>query len=763
MTPHNAVALSDAGARPLRVLFIIDTLSVGGAELCLLRLTQHLPREHVQCRVLTFQSRPDCASLLEAFDCPLDHWPISTVFSALGLKTALRLRNLIRKEQIDVVHTFFETSDLWAAPIAKLSGAKVIVSSRRDMGFLRTPRHSFAYRILHGIFDQVQTVSESVREWTIQTDGTDPERTVTVYNGIDPELNASAAEASQFRETLQIGPERLVITTVANLRRIKGIDVLVRAAALVGQEFPEALFLVAGDDSHGPKRAYADEVKGLAKSLGLERSVRFLGHTDRVPELLALSDVFVLPSRSEGLSNALLEAMRSGLPCIATSVGGNPEVVVDHWTGYLVAPDDPNALAERILKLLRDPQLRERMGRASRQRILAEFTVGKMTETVANAYRVALRWKGFLAPDVSSSTGPQGDTAFSSERKTVAGWTFSLGANVSQKVARLAGLNAVFRRSMLRDRFLVLCYHGVLRQPPPWESAYAIDLMDHDFAEQLDFLRDRFHLMSASELVAIAEGRQNLVPESAMITFDDGYLNNLTVAAPLLRSRGIPAIFNVSTGYIGKDSLLWADEVFLRVMHWPESVVPLPEGKACALPKGANRRVSIAARIQEQCKLLANHVRLAYLELLRNGSSLAEDAHLAEVYRFMTWDDVRELSAQGFEIGSHTVTHPILSRIGAEQLQQELNISKERIESELGRECRIIAYPNGLARDVGEAAQAAAAAANYRVGLMLCRGLAAPRNWMAIDRINVPGGQKKSVFESRAAGIYVLRQRLLHR
>jgi glycosyltransferase involved in cell wall biosynthesis/peptidoglycan/xylan/chitin deacetylase (PgdA/CDA1 family) len=763
MTVHEPVASPDVSVRPLRVLFIIDSLSLGGAELCLIRLTRQLPRDQFQCRVLTFHSTPDSAPLLDAFDCPIDHWPIETVFGPTAVKTALRLRRLIRDEGIDIVHTFFQTSDLWAGPITKLSSAKVLISSRRDMGFLRTPKHTLAYRMLHGIFDQVQTVSDGVREWTIQTDRTDPERTVTVHNGIDPEQGASPAEIARLRETLKIGPERMVITTVANLRPIKGIDVLVRAAAAVTKEIPEALFLVAGDDAHGSRRPYAEEVKQLAKSLGVEHSMRFLGQLDRVPALLGLSDLFVLPSRSEGLSNALLEAMLSGLPCVSTSVGGSPEVVVDHRTGYLVAPDDPDALAGRILKLLRDPQLRTRMGQTGRARVLEEFTVAKMTASVADAYRLALRRKGFLAADASSPVGPQLETALSLEDKTLAGWGISVGASVSGKVASVAGLNAMLRRSMLRDRFLVLCYHGVLRQPPAWKSAFTINVLEHEFAEQLDFLQNRFHLMSASELVAIAEGRQDLVPGSALITFDDGYLNNLTVAAPILRARGIPAIFNVSTGYIGQESLLWPDEVFLRVMHWPDSVLPLPEGKACLLPRAASRRVPVAVRVQEHCKFLENDARIAYIELLRNGSSLPEDAHLAEVYRFMNWDHVRELSAQGFEIGSHTVSHPILSRIGGEQLHRELCISKERIETEVGRECRVIAYPNGLDRDVDEAARVAATAAGYRVGLMLCRGLASPQGWLAVDRINVPGGQKNAVFESRAAGIYVLGQRLLHR
>lgn len=745
----------EGGSRPLRILFIIDSLSLGGAELCLIRLTHHLPRDQFQCRVLTFHSTPDSAPMLDAFDCPVDHWPLNNIWDSAALGSSIRLFRLIRREKIDIVHTFFQTSDLWAGPIAKLAGVKALISSRRDMGFLRRPKHHVAYRLLHRIFDQVQAVSEGVRRWTIKTDGIDPERVVTIHNGIDTNLSASAREVAQLRESLQIGPERLVITTVANLRHVKGIDVLVRAAALVSKQFPECFFVVAGDDSHPSRRGYVDEINALAKSLGIEHSLRFIGQSNQVPALLSLSDVFVLPSRTEGLSNALLEGMLFGLPCVATSVGGNPEVVIDNQTGYLVPPDDPGAMADRILKLAQDPELRQRLGRASRARIEQDFTVAEMTSRVAGAYRRALGQEPAVAKPEDVKQGPEANSLV---RRSV-----TLGVNVSGKVARVTGLNALLRHAMLRNRFLVLCYHGVLRQPVRWNSLQTVNVSEHEFAEQLDFLADRFHLLSAADLVAIVEGRQEMVPGSAVITFDDGYMNNFTVAAPMLRSRGIPAIFNIVTGNIGQDALLWPDELFLRVMHWPERTIPLPNGQARLLPADDKRRASEGVRIQESCKLLENDQRIAYLELLRSGSSMPDDAHLDELYRFMNWEQVRELSSQGFEIGSHTVTHPILSRVGHEQLTLELGASKARIEAEINRECRVIAYPNGLLRDADADVWSAAGAANYRVGLTLRRSLASPLRRMAIDRINVPGAESKATFESRAAGIYVVGQQLTNR
>ena len=242
------------------------------------------------------------------------------------------------------------------------------------------------------------------------------------------------------------------------------------------------------------------------------------------------------------------------------------------------------------------------------------------------------------------------------------------------------GINAGLRRYMLRDQFLVLCYHGIINHSPDWTHAYATNVPKHEFESQLDFLSSRFHLMSADELISVLEGRRELRPRSALITFDDGYFNNFSTAAAALRARGIPAIFNVCTGYIGGSLLLWPDEVFMRVVSWTESVIPLPEGGNHSLGAGESERMATAVRIQESCKKIEDWRRVAYLEQLRECHSLRVDSHDAETHRFMNWDQVRALRAQGFEIGSHTVSHSILSRVTAEQAHHQLRASKARID-----------------------------------------------------------------------------------
>ncbi len=363
-----------------RILFIIDSLwGGGGAETSLFRLIQSLPADRFQCRVLTFHSDRLADSFIARFPCPVDHWQMISLYHPSTIGVCRRLFRLVRDEKIDIVHTFFPISDLFAGPFAKLSGARFLISSRRDMGILRKRWHGPLYRMLKGFYDEVHAVSEEVRRYTIETDGVNPGRIRTVYNGVDPNFGEPRGAARRSN--------RPVVTVVAHVRFVKGIDVFIRAAAEVRKKVPDVLFQIAGTFGTNPEHvAYKNEVLELRRALDLEDTVCFLGPRTDVSAVLAGSDVFVLPSRSEGFSNALLEAMVCGLPCVATRVGGNPELVVDGETGFLVPPENPVELAARIVELLLDPPRRADMGRQSRARALANFTSSVMTARIVNSY-----------------------------------------------------------------------------------------------------------------------------------------------------------------------------------------------------------------------------------------------------------------------------------------------------------------------------------------------------------------------------------------
>lgn len=374
----------------IHILFIIDQLcEMGGAERVLLNMIRLLPKDRFRCTLVTFRIDPRF-SVFENFPCVWSVMPLKRTYDWNAVQVAGRLRRLIRDQQVDIVHTFFETSDLFGGLVASLSGAPVLVSSRRDLGILRHWKHQLAYRLLSPLYDLVLAVSEGVRLSCIAQDRLDPEKVLTLYNGIEIAKATSSTDVSALRASWGLAEASHLISTVAHIRQVKGLDIFIHAAAKVCQEFPRALFLIIGDVH---ERQYYDKLLELTKSLELENNVRFLGPAEDVFSLLKMSDIFCLASRSEGFSNALVEAMACGLPCVATRVGGNSEALEDGRTGYLVDSEAPEAIADRILALLRQPELAKEMGRQGRRIVEDNFTVQAMIARLTGVYDGVVRAK----------------------------------------------------------------------------------------------------------------------------------------------------------------------------------------------------------------------------------------------------------------------------------------------------------------------------------------------------------------------------------
>lgn len=371
-------------AERVHILFLMDRYfgTHGGAEGALLKILRHLPKDRFRSSLITFGMNP-ALDVAKVFPCPVHVLPLQRTYDWNAAKVAAQLRHFIRSERVSIVHTFFETSDLWGGMVAKLSGCPLLVSSRRDMGILRSWKHHLAYRLLSSSVDLVLPVSDEVRSFAIQQDGLDPQKVVTLYNGVELDRIAQANGAEQLRASLGLEEASPVITTVANLRWVKGLDVLVRSAAIVCREFPRARFLVVG---HPSEPDYARELQQLTRDLGVTQNVRFVGGSSEIFSFLKLSNVFCLLSRSEGFSNALLEAMACKLPCVATRVGGNAEAVAEGESGFLVQSEDAQMAAERILMLLRDPERAQQMGAAGQRIIETRFTIEVMVQQLVSLY-----------------------------------------------------------------------------------------------------------------------------------------------------------------------------------------------------------------------------------------------------------------------------------------------------------------------------------------------------------------------------------------
>ena len=388
-----APTISSTATEQYHVLFLFDQLCNldGGAERSLLKITQHLPSRY-RASIVTFSESKD-PSFLAKFRCPVRIMPFEKAIGWKSLKTAIELRRYIKREKVSIVQTFFATSDLWGATVAKLSGCPVIISSRRDMGFLRNLKHRIAYKVLAPLYDAVHTVSSAVRDYTIKHDRMKPERVVTIVNGVDIRPLPSPGDLEVFRSRLGLEGKGPLITDVGSVKAVKGYDVLAKAAKLVCAKYPNALFVIAGAV---PEIEYLRQLQTMIAEMGLSGSFRFMGRIDDSFPLLQISDIFCHLSLTDGLSNSLLEAMEAQLPCVISRVGGNPEVVDDGGSGFIVPPGDHMAAAERILELLDQPEKARKMGMLGRRIIESEFTANAMARNMACLYDDLLRSKQLL-------------------------------------------------------------------------------------------------------------------------------------------------------------------------------------------------------------------------------------------------------------------------------------------------------------------------------------------------------------------------------
>ena len=372
----------EAGRAELpHVLLVIDQFpkTLGGGERIVLKLAALLPQYGYRVSILTFSA--DLASAgLQSPPCSVYLLPLQRTYDMPAMRGSFELRKFLKEQRIRIVQTFFESSDLWAGFVTKTMSNAKLIWSRRDMGILRTAKHHAAYRLMAGAPDRVLAVSEQVRQHCIKVDGIRPSRVQTIYNGLDL---ADWHAISQLERK-----DGAHVTTVGNIRRVKGHDVFIKAAALVTAQLPNASFSIAGDVL---EPEYFAELQELVRSLKLSERFHFTGGVASLRDHLSAADVFVLPSRSEGFSNAIVEAMAASLPVVATDVGGNAEAVQDGVSGVIVPPENADALAAAILQLLSDPVKAKQMGAQGKKLAVEKFTTEAMMGQITSVYADLLR------------------------------------------------------------------------------------------------------------------------------------------------------------------------------------------------------------------------------------------------------------------------------------------------------------------------------------------------------------------------------------
>jgi glycosyltransferase involved in cell wall biosynthesis len=387
------VTLKEKKATPkrIKVLFIIDCLQHwAGTEKHLFKLVSRMDKQRYECCVCAFAANDEILREFNQAGAATLLLPLERIYGLAGLKQAVRLFRFIKRHGIDVVQLFHFASEIFGLLVARLAAVPVVITSKRDTGFLNNRWHNLALRLVDPLFDRTICVSEAVMKELAARKLLNPKKAVVIYNGVDiDEFSNCAHGRCEEKRRLGLHLQAPVVMVVANLRPIKDFETFVAAAHKVLQVQPNARFVIVGGEystDAGAVPSYQEKIEAQAQRLGLNGNLTFLGGRSDVPHLLALSDVCVLTSLSEGFSNTLLEYMAATKPVVATDAGGNREAVIHGETGFIVPLKSANQTAEAIIKLLQDENLAARMGRAGRQRVEKFFLMDKMVQRFQTLY-----------------------------------------------------------------------------------------------------------------------------------------------------------------------------------------------------------------------------------------------------------------------------------------------------------------------------------------------------------------------------------------
>jgi sugar transferase (PEP-CTERM/EpsH1 system associated) len=358
---------------------------MGGMENGLVNLIHGLPESKYRHAIACIEDYSDFRNRIRRTDVDVFALRRSKV-GVWGVRGALY--RLCRTLRPAIVHSRNQ-SGLDALLPSRAAGVRRRIHGEHgwDVGDLDGRRWKPAVlRRLHTpLVDRYVTVSQHLERYLVERIGIAPRRITQIYNGVDTDRFAPAPRSGRERLRPDFRDERLVILgIVGRLQPVKDYPTVLHAMRILRERRPDLrdrLRLAAFGD--GPRLA---ELTSLASALGLEDRVWFAGSVEDVPDALRSIDFFALSSLNEGISNTILEAMASGLPVVATSVGGNVELVESGVTGSLFEPGDMETLAGRLADYVGSPELRARHGAAGRARAVERFSLGAMTRGYEDLY-----------------------------------------------------------------------------------------------------------------------------------------------------------------------------------------------------------------------------------------------------------------------------------------------------------------------------------------------------------------------------------------
>src|SRR5262245_3907575 len=369
-----------------RVLHLITSFEMGGTERQAVELLKRIDRRRFDVSLAAIRLEGPLYQEVAAIFPRVPQFPLTSFYNANAAKQIMRLRDWMVSERADILNAHDFYAGLLGAAAARLTRVRVI-ACQRHMRLSDRRAHEWGTRLTHRLAHRVLVNSEAIRDHLLAGGHIAPEKIVVIRNGLSAAAERAALDndsrskqrAALLRE-LNLDEGAKLIGIVARLQPVKGHRYFIEAAGRIAAVEPKAHFLLVGDG------ALRREIEERAARVGVNDRVHLLGDRNDAALIAAGFDVAVSASLHEGLPNAVMEAMAAGAPVVATAVGGTTELVIDGATGFLVPPADADALARRILDALRNPEWSARIAAQGRRRVLAQFGMRRMVESVERLY-----------------------------------------------------------------------------------------------------------------------------------------------------------------------------------------------------------------------------------------------------------------------------------------------------------------------------------------------------------------------------------------
>lgn len=405
----------------IKILFINHVSRIGGAEMSMLDLLEHLDRD----RYVPIVACPPSGALpnrLERLDVRVERCSMTrlrrkeSVFRrAAGLFRYIAavcvLSRIVARHGIGIIHANSTNAQLYGGVVAALCRVPSVwhVRDLVPLGIVGRILYRLSTRIVvpsedvrreivtyrgrrgHSGGGEVSVTRDAIGDGPAVTGGETTAKVLRIHNGIDIErwregMADHDETGASLRTKLGMDSDALLVGMIAQFVAWKGHRHFIEAARRVDADVPKSVFIIVGEDLHGDDPRYGEDLRRLSLEMGIQHKVVFTGHVDDIVPVMRDLDLLVLPSLREPFGRVIVEAMAAGKAVISTDAGGPPEIIQHGVTGLLVAPGDPGAMADAIISLLRDPELREKMGRVGRKRAEEHFAIEKCVREIEAVY-----------------------------------------------------------------------------------------------------------------------------------------------------------------------------------------------------------------------------------------------------------------------------------------------------------------------------------------------------------------------------------------